>query len=72
MQAVNAQKANHHFIHLNRQLGNLTNVKVSDDVSYDVQPTKDTFKVWAIIFIVAFCLVIIANVIAFIFWWKKG
>ena len=55
-----------------RLLENSTEVQVTDEVSFEAQPIGNSpYKAWAIVFIVAFFLVVIANVVAFAYWWKK-
>ena len=50
----------------------MVDLEVSDEIAFDVQTVQTSYKVWAIVFIVAFCLLIIANISVFVYWWRKG
>ena len=57
---------------IHRLLENYAEVQVTDEVSFEAQPIRNSpYKAWAIVFIVAFFLVVIANILAFVYWWKK-
>ena len=60
------------LISIYRLLENSTEVQVTNEVSFEARPIGNSpYKAWAIVFIVAFFLVVIANIIAFVYWWKK-